>query len=921
MLQNDSLTEPRARGNSRYRLLAFLIPSLTLALMYVAMLIYPFGDGTVLVLDLNGQYVYFFEALRDAIVGKGSIFYSFERTLSGEFLGIFAYYLASPLSLIVALFPKYMMQEAMFTIIILKCGLCGLTSLYYITRTRKISNVGALIFSCCYALSVYGVVYASNTMWIDCMYLLPLIMLGLEELICHKKYLLYTVSLALALITSYYIGYMICIFAVLYFLAFYFGRTREERGALLEKLHFIKSGLRFALFSIISAMLASPVLLPAIYSLTFGKDDFSNPKFVFTEKTDFIDIFLKMLPASYDTVRPEGMPFIYCSVLCIILGVLYFLTPGIASRRKISNGVLLAIFAVSFCGSTIDLVWHGFQFPNWLNFRYSFIFIFLITLIAADTFVRLKDIPGERITAVVIVFMLLCALLQKTEYENINMMACIWAALGCAVLCLIGIKVCKSGVRGGVVVMLCLTLVELYGNGVASEYMMHDDVGFSKHSSYSNFMNRYRPAAQYMEENDPSLYRSENYVMRKVNDNYAIGLKGISGSTSTLNKKVIDFLCDMGYSSRSHHSNYSGGTPVGDSLLGIKYLLSNTEVSADPAYTTEWIDEENKTVLYRNPYALPLAYTVSGEFENFDTSAAPCPFELLNRMCAEMTGNSRIELFKSNSYDMNLENVVRVNAGNMKKYKRDKKTGARISFVITAESDGVMYAYFPVTNGYRRDITIKYGECEIKEYFTGNDHGIMCLGEFKRGDIAYLTMTLEDDEVYFDAANYFYTLDEEVLDITMNELRRGAAEIGEDFTDTHFSGTVSVEDGRNILMLTMPYDKNIAVYANGEHVQTFEVAGIFTGVMLDEGEYEFEVRYIPIEFHMGIIVAIIGLSLLVGYKLLQMRHTVLCEVCVKTDTPENRETLSEDSIKDASDTSADEDGCNDEHNDEHNNEV
>ena len=222
-----------------------------------------------------------------------------------------------------------------------------------------------------------------------------------------------------------------------------------------------------------------------------------------------------------------------------------------------------------------------------------------------------------------------------------------------------------------------------------------------------------------------------------------------------------------------------------------------------------------------------------------------------------------------------------------------------------------MYAYFPVTNGYRRDITIKYGECEIKEYFTGNDHGIICLGEFERGEIAYLTMTLEDDEVYFDAANYFYTLDAEALDITMNELRRGAAEIDENFTDTHFSGTVRAQDGRNILMLTLPYDKNIAVYVNGERAKTFEVAGIFTGVMLAEGEYEFEVRYIPIEFHIGIIVALIGLILLVGYKLLQMRRIRLREVRVKADTAENSETSAQNSITETYDTPADEDVRND----------
>ncbi len=870
-------------GKPAYGLLSFLIPSLLFALMYVAMLIYPFGDGTVLVLDLNGQYIYFFEALRDAIVGEGSIFYSFERALSGEFLGIFAYYLASPLSLLVAIFPKSAIQEALFTIIILKSGLCGLTSYYYITKTKKIDGIGALIFSTSYALCSYGVVYASNTMWIDCMYLLPLIMLGIEMLISRKKYMLYTISLAVALITSYYIGYMLCIFSVIYFLAYYFGSSKEERNELQEKSHFVKSGLRFTLFSVVSAALASPVLLPAAYSLTFGKNDFSNPKFAFTGKTDFIDIFLKMLPVSYDTVRPDGMPFIYCSVLCLILAVLYFLLPTVKPARKIANGVMLAIFAISFGGSTIDLVWHGFQFPNWLNFRYSFIFTFLIVLIAAEAFINIKSIPGDKITAVVIVFMLLCALAQKLEYDKIHMLACIWTAIGMGAVFLIGIHVYKSGRRGGALVLLCLTIVELYANGVASEYMMHNDVGFSKHSLYANFAEKYRPAAEYMKENDPGFYRSENYKIRKVNDNYTIGLNGISGSTSTLNKNVIDFLSDMGYSSRSHHSNYTGGTPVGDSLLGIKYLLGDLSTNADPAYTTLWTDEDNQTRLYNNPYALSLAYTVADDFESFDTTAADSPFELMNRMCAEMLGRERVELFSENKYDANLENVSQSSSNGMVKYTKNKDTGARVSFVITAQSDGVMYAYFPVTNGYRRNISIKYNDTSVKKYLTSDNHGILCLGDYKRGDIAYLTVTLEEDNVYFDPASYFYTLDSKVLDSVMNELKKGDASLNKDYSDTHFSGSVNAQNGRNVLMLTMPYDENIAVYVNSERVETFEVAGIFTGVRIEDGFNEFEVKYIPKQFYFGVLFALAGLIVLLSYKLVSLRLCAPKQSCAQAD--------------------------------------
>ncbi len=71
---------------------------------YISRAVFPIGEGSVLILDLNGQYVSFFEELRNKLLGGGSLLYSWSRTLGGEFLGIFAYYLASPFSLIVCLF-------------------------------------------------------------------------------------------------------------------------------------------------------------------------------------------------------------------------------------------------------------------------------------------------------------------------------------------------------------------------------------------------------------------------------------------------------------------------------------------------------------------------------------------------------------------------------------------------------------------------------------------------------------------------------------------------------------------------------------------------------------------------------------------------------------------------------------------------
>ena len=90
----------------KYISLAAIIPAVLFFLIYLVRGLYPFGNGTVLVLDLNGQYVYFFEALRNKVLEGGSLLYSWSRALGGEFLGIYAYYIASPLSYLICLFPK-----------------------------------------------------------------------------------------------------------------------------------------------------------------------------------------------------------------------------------------------------------------------------------------------------------------------------------------------------------------------------------------------------------------------------------------------------------------------------------------------------------------------------------------------------------------------------------------------------------------------------------------------------------------------------------------------------------------------------------------------------------------------------------------------------------------------------------------------
>ena len=54
-----------SRSPYAYLFYCFIIPVVINFLAYLAMEIHPFGDGSVLVLDLNAQYVYFNGAVKD----------------------------------------------------------------------------------------------------------------------------------------------------------------------------------------------------------------------------------------------------------------------------------------------------------------------------------------------------------------------------------------------------------------------------------------------------------------------------------------------------------------------------------------------------------------------------------------------------------------------------------------------------------------------------------------------------------------------------------------------------------------------------------------------------------------------------------------------------------------------------------------
>lgn len=839
---------------------AFILPVMVMVLIYTAMGVFPFGNNSVLVLDLNGQYVYFFEAIRDFFRGEQGIIYSFERALGGEFLGIVAYYLASPFSFIVALFPEGMITESIYVILLLKCGLSGMNMCVYLHKSHPTKPIGEVIFSLMYALCSYAVVMQHNTMWMDCFLFLPLIFLGLESLIKYKKYKLFVLTLAAALFSNYYIGYMVCFGVAAYFFFSYFRMDRDERNPLGEKAHFIKSVGRVAAFSILAIGMASIIILPAVYSLGFGKSTFTDPNFDFVQKFDFLDLIAKMFPASYDTVRPEGLPFVFSGTLVLILLPVFFLAEQISPRLKIAGGAIMAFYIFSFNSSTIDIFWHGMQRPNWLNYRYSFMLCFAIIFLSYLAFEHIESINFRIVLSVGAVLGLIICVIQKLDYKNVPDLMCVWFSLACIAFYMILLAGCNKGWLGGKMasVLLIFTVLELFSNGLAEVVSLDADVHFSSRTSYTEFMEKWKPAADWINENDKSFFRAEKTEHRKTNDNFALNIKGLSNSTSTLNSSQIEFLERMGYSSRSHWSKYLGGTPVSDSLLGLKYIITTSENKMNRIYGDPvWTDEEHGTAVYENIYAQSLGFAASPSLADLDLSEKTSPFERMNEMITDILGSRRdIEVFKpytmvGTGYD-NCE--LSYIAGHKKYLKLNDNRDAVVHFDFTALTDDEIFMYIP--SEYIRNTRVEVNGVEISEYYTNETCRILSLGMFDAGEDVSVTVILDDDVLYIESGvDYFYYIDNEVFAEAMAEMAENSFEI-EKFSDSSFEGRITTTEDRNLLLLSIPYDKGWNIYVDGEKVESFMVLDCLTAVEISEGEHTIRMEYMPDIVVAGIVLSI-----------------------------------------------------------------
>lgn len=870
--------------HNSYLILSFIVPIVILWMIYIALEVFPFGNNSVLVLDLNGQYVNFFDDLKHKVLEGGSMLYTWTRTLGGEFMGIFAYYLSSPFSFLVALFPDNNMTEALLLILLLKSGSMGATMAYYLNESHPTKKLNVIIFSSCYALSAYAVVMAHNTMWIDCMILLPLVTLGIERLIKKGHFKLFVFSLAMSLLTSFYIGYMVCIYVAIYFFYYYIASSsRYGNNFWLEDNHFFKSLLRIIIYSAIAICIAMIIILPARTSLQFGKDEFTNPNFTFAQRFDWLDLIVKLFPGSYDSVRPEGLPFIYAGTIVLLLCPMYFITSRISWRERMMGGAIIIIFLLSFNINALDIVWHGFQKPNWLNYRYAFMFSFILIAMAYKAFGKIHFANYKHVVFTGGILTALILIIQKLNYKNVKDFKTVWFSILCiAAFCVALWFVYKQKYRGmATAVIALLVFAELFTAGLMNAVALDEDVVMSSRDSYNYYMNAVRPAVQYVKDYDSSeFYRMEKNFHRqnngRTNDPMTLDFYGISNSTSTLNKSAINLLHRYGYASRSHWSQYLGGTPVADAILGIKYVISNKEIEnqvweeigrtpVDELYRDYVMTKPDELIIYENPYALSLAFATSMDAAKLEITDFESPFELMNALAASFMGSEdEIEIFENVKVkDTEYININTNFATNHRKYSaKDASKVAEIEMIVKVPAGEPVYMYIPTD--YPRECTLYINDTKIGGYMGNKSDCVYYLGIYDEEQEVSVKLRLKDDPIYVRTKQqYFFSLNSELFKEVFSELSKGNMEITK-FEEDYIEGNVTVSEGQSLLFTSITFDEGWIIEIDGKKQELIKTHDGLIAVEITEGTHKVTFTYRPKCFVAGSALSIFGLIAFVG---------------------------------------------------------
>ena len=842
-------------------LLTFIVMSAVLAIYHIA----PFGGYTLADADCIMQYIPFLSEYRHKLASGESILFSWNVALGSDFFVLFIYYLTSPLNLLLVFFKRSDLHSFISLVILIRTVLSAGTMGYFLSNRDGERKNGLVItaLSVAYALSAFTLGYCWNIMWFDCIWVFPILMLGMNRLIRDNKPTMYILSLAYCIYTNYYIAYIICIFLVIWFFTYKFDSAKD----------FFAKGVRFALSSILSAGLTFLTLWATVMGIKYWPA--ANEPFVLDGwYSNFFSIIRNIYTFSkpITTSQIQSDANLYASVAAVVLLFFFPFVKKISLRDRVSRIAVIAFLLISMNFSTINYILHGFHTQMGIPNRFSFIYIFMIIECAYLVLENSEGLSTKRLIPGCVVSLLLPMVIfffiEYNGYLAPTMM--LVAALAISfVYCVTFMAGATSPKAYRVVKILfaVMILTEMIAN--AFVYYNNTDIKYVEDMTVD--MSGRASSIKYVKDisaQEGIFYREEIESPILTNENVYQNIRGVGVFNSTVSGDVTNTMNSLGLVAGYPYYHYNGVTPILDDLLGVKYVHSFWENGFGYDGLCE---SENGDIVFVNDNAHYVGFGVPKSVQGFSGFAGVNGAENYN-LLVNTLGESEAA-FEQVNYDIELNTLVgtaKYENGQVSITDLPKNIEGQLVQLdgyFTVDKDGDYYLQLKSSHVYGVFVGVN-GE-EDEDYFEG--HGQMIhVGYLNAGDIVVFRALLPGQDADKESFPIYISRYNEASEYELNQkLSRNMLNVT-DFGANTLKGDFTI-DGDQLLLLTIPYSKGWTVYVDGQKTECSNVLGGFIGIEAAAGTHTLQMKYVPEGFYTGIVVTIIFWIIFIAYIIILKR--------------------------------------------------
>ena len=799
--------------------------------------------------DWLSQHSVLPDYFRQQFYATGKLFPEFAANLGGgQNIYHFAYYgLYSPLIL-----PSYLLPFVKMSDYIMAVSITGLTAsvllFYYWLKSRKTDAGTAFILSLMFLLAgpMIGQ-YSGQIMFVDYMPFLCLALIGVDRYFEQEKSGLFTVSVFLMIMTSFYfsIGGMLSL--VLYGLHRYFEQREGNRVAVRS---FLRDGLCFVRSMILAVLMSGFFLVPTALALTGGRSKEQN--------TSFASFFIPQITVERFAYSIYGIGLTTLVITVLLTGLLY---------RKVYEKVLTY-------GCVIVLVIPVFAYLlNGGLYIRDKVFIPFLPLLCYLIGIYLEKCRKRELSFIAgmipYIITTIFVYMAKNQFVSKGIGKSIWKVLLAESILFLICYVLYCAMKRyhketKEILMLALPSVICLAVTMNTFYQMKPD-RYVNRKLYRDVTGEQNRQAVKEALKDDGYYRTEqmgsddenaadlNRIWDVEQNITSIYSSAYNPDYQTFRQKTFGLEEPF----RNGMMQSVSKNPVFQRMMGVRYIVSDSDV---PGYTL--VKKCGTTGIYQNKDAAPVMYATDRVMTEEEYKKLAFPYNQTAFLEYAVVGEH------TESSD---QNIMTAYEPVSLKMANNRTTGGAEQKTIQQEGQKqILFFRFRVDNAHpNKDVAVWING--IRNKLSAKDH--VYYNENKTFTYAVPLKDGEDNiSVTFGKGKYRLRHVQAYLGSLPERselLYQSEIQVDKKQTeDNVIQGTIRVKkDGWFIT--SIPYDKHFKIYIDGKETEIQKVNTAFLGCKIESGNHEVKIIYHAPGTTTGKVLSLIGIA---GFLLVLVRE-------------------------------------------------